>query len=197
VADNAQKTPFGQSLNRWGAGVARSAIDLVGKNLPATIKKIAGAIATVSFQVQGETTPSTVPMPTVQSLYLRIPYQVGDQGMTIAGDLYIGGQTGLGGGVAGTSQRGNLSTLAFVPLGDVSWGAVDPNAVVAQGPNGFVAQDLGRATVLTLTPGGITITSPGTVTLTVADLVVNGISFVNHEHSGVTTGSEPTGPPIP
>jgi hypothetical protein len=182
------------------------------------VNVVSSGIVTIAFDVVNA--PYTFPQVTVPvqtSQYERIPIQVGDKGWAVPADAYLGGASGLGGGTADLTRRGNLTTLAFQPLGNTSWPVVDLNAYVLNGPNGVTLQDTGAINKLVLTPtgvaliltaGGVTITVPNGQTLTInGNLVVNGmitvtgdviigpsaISFLGHYHE-VPDGA--SGPPI-
>ena len=178
MASNAQKTPFGLSQNRFARQKALDAIQQTGQNLPCTVTAVRGSIVTVAFQISTVTLlPVTIPI--IGSEYVRVPIQVGCKGFTIAGDAYLGGMSGLGGGVADLTQRANLTALVFAPIGNVNFSSVDANAVVVYGPNGVVLRDTGSGSVVTLTPSSIQMVSNGnTITLSAGGLVINAPSGV-------------------
>lgn len=204
MADNHLKTPLAQSLNSVSQQRADDAIQLLGKNLPCRIVSIQGQMVTVAFELGN--VPFTLPqvtMPIHTSAYDWLPLQVGDKGNTVAGDVYLGGISGLGGGTANLSQRGNLSTLWFVPIANKSWTTPNPNQRVMQGPEGAVIQDTGGKTVVNVGTAGITIglttgaihITGGNITI-VGDVIADGISLKTHVHSGVMAGGDDTGPPV-
>jgi len=123
----------------------------------------------------------------------------------VSADVYLGGMTGLGGGVANYSRLdANLSTLVFVPLSNTNFPAVDANAYNITGPNGAVIKDDKGSSVITLTPDSITLAhgsnsvviSGSGITIT-GTLTINGKAYLSHEHSGVATGSSNTGGVVP
>jgi hypothetical protein len=197
VADNAQKTPFGQSLNRWGTAVAQSAIEVLGKSLPAIVSKVAGAIVTVNYQVTGKQVLSQVSMPVLGSRYLRLPFRAGAKGMTISADAYLGGMSGQGGGTADLTQQGNLATSAWSPVGSTDWPSVDPNTTVIVGESGGVLikdSEIGSST-LAITGSSITLSAGGhTVVINATGVVIDGKIFLLHEHTLVQTGTSDSGP---
>jgi hypothetical protein len=80
-------------------------MQLVGKVLPATIVSQSGKMVTVSFSLTN--IPFTLPQVTIPLFgpqYVRYPMQPGDRGIVIPADTYIGGMSGLGGGVADLTQ---------------------------------------------------------------------------------------------
>jgi hypothetical protein len=176
-----------------------------GQQLPCSVVAIKGSMVTVKFEVNSNITFPQITVPQAISRYARPPIQIGDKGFLTSSDVYLGGVTGLGGGVADYSRKeSNLSTLVFVPLSNVSFPSVDTNAYNITGPNGAVIQDDSGNAKITLTPsqivlsvGGnnVTINSSG-VSIT-GTLTINGKPFLSHEHSGVTAGSGNTGAVVP
>ncbi|MCV5580282.1 hypothetical protein OFO05_33300, partial [Escherichia coli] len=72
---------------------------------------------TVSFSLTN--IPFTLPQVTIPLFgpeYVRYPMQPGDRGIVIPADTYIGGMSGLGGGVADLTQPMNLSALVYLPI---------------------------------------------------------------------------------
>ena len=222
MTNNVQKTPFVSSQNAFATRKANEALNLLGKALPCSIAAIPVAgvpIVTVKFEIQDPTftTLPNVTVPALGSEYIRLPLQAptstaqGTKGVVIAIDAYLGGISGLGGGVADLSQRGNLATLVFVPVGNKGWVAVDPQAVTAYAPNGVVLRDSGSKVTFTLTPDGIAIVGnvkmqgnlnvTGNVAITggltaTQDVVAGGVSVMHHVHSGTSSGTGTSGPPV-
>lgn len=214
MANNAQKTPLTRTLNRLAQKHALDAIALTGKSLPCTVAAVSGSIVTVNFEVTSVYTLPQVTMPLFGPEYIRYPIQKGDKGYAMAADAYLGGMSGLGGGAADLSLPANLSALVFMPIGNKIWSEVDPNAVTIYGPNGVVARDTQSATVCTLTPTGWTLdVSNGSAAVTASasisfsagghsivissdGVVIDGVAFLPHTHSGVTTGSGDSGPVV-
>jgi hypothetical protein len=125
---------------------------------------------TVAFDVQNS--PQSLPnitIPKLESPWLRDPTQVGDKGMTVPADVYLGGVSEIGGGTATMTRRGNLSTLAFVPVSRKSSPPIDQNAAQVQGPNGVISR-----TTTGTTSQVVTNTSGTTVTFGSNTIVVNG-----------------------
>ena len=76
-------------------------------------------------------------VPVEGSEYIRLPIQVGDKGWVKAADAYLGGVSGLGGGVASLVRQGNLAALVFAPIGNTNFATVsNANAVTIYGVNG-------------------------------------------------------------
>ena len=206
-----------QDLQNIALRAVHIVMDMLGKSLPCHVTAVAGQIVTVAFDLpQGA--PWILPeitLPVASSPYDYEPYQVGDTGFTVPADVYLGGISGLGGGQATWNRPGNLDALVFVPVGQQSFTAPNPNARIIQGPDGWIAQTtqgstpcsiVGNQQGITLTYGGtqivmnsdsISMTAGGqTVTLDSTGFNIGGILFESHEHSGVTTGSGNTGGPV-
>lgn len=156
MASNAQKTPIARSLNRLAEQKALGAIQSLGKSLPCRVVAVSGSIVTVAFELTN--IPYTLPhvtCPTLGPEYVRYPTQVGDTGVVISMDAYIGGISGLGGGVADLTLRGNLSTLAFIGVASTAWSPTEnSNALVLYGPDGAILRDLGKTATVTVDGSG-------------------------------------------
>lgn len=159
MADNAQKTPLAVSLDRLGNVKAADAIGQLGKALPCSVVSVSGSIVTVKFEVQSGYTLPNITCPVFGPQYIRYPLQVGDKGVVFPADAYLGGVSGLGGGVASLTTPGNLSALVFFPIGNATWSAPDdPNAVVIYGPTGVIIRMADESVVLDLNPSKVDIT---------------------------------------
>lgn len=183
IADNAQKTPFTQSQNRFAEQKIADAMQQLGRALPCKVVSIQGQIVTVSFEITDPVfTLPQVTIPIATSKYDWIPIQAGDLGVTVPADVYLGGVSGLGSGTADLSQRANLTALQFVPCANKAWTVQDPNKRLIQGPSGVVLQDTGGSCVFTLTPTGITITVGGkTWTWNANGLTVEGFIYSTND----------------
>lgn len=117
---DAHKNPLSRTLSGFATQKALDEIAKIGLRLPGHVTAVSGAIVTVNFDVEGLTLPQ-ITMAAAMSRYARAPIQIGDLGYATTADAYLGGVTGLGGGVADSTQRGNLATLVWVPLGNKSW----------------------------------------------------------------------------
>ncbi|MHB1937599.1 MAG: hypothetical protein ACYCOR_13565 [Acidobacteriaceae bacterium] len=195
------------SLNQVAIQRILDLIQNQGRSLPCKVISVTGALVTVAFQVNAS--PLTLPqitIPKAESNWIRTPTQVGDLGWTVPADAYLGGVSGLGGGVATLDQPGNLSALVFVPISNASSPPANQNAAIVQGPDGAVIQTTtgtassavvnqsGTALTfgsnsITLNNSEITLTAGGhTVTLNSTGFTIDGILFDTHVHGGVTTG---------
>lgn len=219
TAGNFQKTPFVSTMSRFVEGKTSDATQIGTKSLPCSVVEVVSSgIVIVKFEVQSSALGATLPnvkLPVAWPEYVRYPVQPGDKGFVIAADAYLGGVSGLGGGVAGLVQQGNLSTLAFQPLGNTAWvDTPNPMAVVVYGVAGGGVELLsdinGQAVTLTLTATGIVI--KGDVVLN-GNLTVNGavtatgnftsgfgsgtsVELQHHSHSA-SGGQGTGGPPVP
>lgn len=210
MADNALKTPLSWSLNQFVDGKTSSAMSMLTKQLPChVVKVVSSQIVTVAFDVNTGYTLPQVTMPVATSEYVRHPIQVGDKGYAKGADVYLGGVSGLGGGTADMTRRGNLTSLCFQPLGNTNWTKVDNNALTMYGPNGVVIEDTKKGTTITLSPTDlkIVLNKAGDVTITLqsghkvqinGDLNVSGTMTAGkftHVHGGVQPGSGQTQQP--
>src|ERR1700722_1446431 len=120
MANNALKTPIARGLEQFANRKIRGALTQLGQQLPASLVSINGGIVTVKFEIA--TTPNSpytlqnISVPIVGSEYVRLPLQAGCPGFVMTADAYLGGMSGLGGGVADLSPRGNLSMLVWTPI---------------------------------------------------------------------------------
>lgn len=160
------KTPLAPALGAFASKAINDAFQLTGKALPCSVVKVDGSIVTVKFEVNSPFTLPNVTMPLFGPIYVRYPIQEGDKGVAIPADTYLGGMSGLGGGVADLTLRANLSTLLFLPISNTAWSEVDPNSVNVNGPNGVVLRDTTTACTFVLTPTSITMVAPDSVTVT-------------------------------
>lgn len=222
MSDSAQKTPLARALNRFAEKKAADAIALLGKALPASVAAIAGSIVTVKFEISsGVLTLPNVTVPIAGPEWIRFPTQVGAKGMVIPSDVYLGGMSGLGGGVADLSLQANLSALVWLPIGNADWSATDnPNATVIYGPDGVIIRTVAKDSILTVTTALIRLQSAsivfdgpvtfndtvtgaggvvnfGTATIEAGAITSNGVNVGStHEHSGVQAGGGTSGPPV-
>jgi hypothetical protein len=160
-SDNSRKTPLVASLNTIAAQRAADAVFAQSREYPGRVESTNGQLVTASFQVFGQPFAGTsgtlknVTVPIATSVYDWIPLQPQDLGVFKKSDVYLGGISGLGGGTADYTPRGNLSTLFFVPVSNKAWTVPsvangDTAIRVSQGPHGFGAQDTQGNTTLLL-----------------------------------------------
>jgi len=195
MSDNSQKTPLAKSLNAFATGKALDAIQLLGKALPASVVSAAGGIVTVTFELQSDFTLPQVTIPLATSQYIRVPLQPGDKGMVIPADARLGGVSGLGDGTATLDQPGNLSALAFVPLANSSWFAVDGSVLTMYGPKGVTLRNVAGSTSVKLADDSVKLTTPsasisvgGGQVIVTGELIINGMPYLKHRHMAPAIG---------
>lgn len=169
MADNYDKLWVQKSANQLAINRATQAIQKLGRALPCHVVAVDGSIVTIAFEVNAA--PQSLPnitIPKAESPWIRMPTQVGDKGVTMPADAYLGGVSGLGGGVATLTQRANLTALVFVPVSNSGSPPDDQNAAQVCGPNGAIVRTTEGATPSTIVTNqdGTTITF-GTTSLTV------------------------------
>ena len=129
-----------------------------GRAWPCSVISVNQPLVTVKFEVttqgargQAQLLPQ-ITIPIAMSQWFRIPVQVGDIGITLPADTFLGGVTGQGSGVANTTKNyGNLgATLVFLPIGLLSFPSMpDTNKPWVNGPNGAVVSDTAQTVVST------------------------------------------------
>ena len=177
MADNFDKLWLQKTTNQVGISRAKQVIEQTGKALPCRVVSVSGSIVTVAFEVNAS--PLNLPnvtIPKAESPWIRMPTQVGDKGMTIPADVYLGGISGLGSGTASLAPVGNLSALVFVPISNKASPPVDQNAAQIQGPNGAIIQTTtGTTSKAVLNTSGTTITyGSNTATVNGSGISLNG-----------------------
>lgn len=212
MADNVQTTPLSRSIIQLIQNEIVQATQQNPKSLPVSVVAVSNAMVKVKFELNSTINFPQITVPQAISRYARPPTQVGDKGFVVAADLYLGGVTGLGGGVADYLRKeGNLSTLVFVPLSNTNFPSVDGNAYNVTAPNGVVLKDDSGNSKITLTPSSIVLScgANSKITLTSSSVTISygsnsivvdthgasigGKDFATHVHSGVTIGSDNTG----
>lgn len=178
---NAQKRFFGRDLHEFGDKKSQDWIQRQPRSMPCTVTAVSYPYVTVSIDLNAK--PFTLPqikVPQSQSAYFREPTQVGDQGYLDVCDYYLGGVSGLGGGTADLTLRGNLSTGVFRPITRMSFSPmVDPNKAQMQGPSGFICQTDDGAVSIVGDETEITFTIPGlTVVFSASGVTINGALVV-------------------
>ena len=173
---NNQKTPLAFSLQVGAQQKVQDAVALLGKALPAEVVSIdeTGTIVTVQFLVQTNLfTLPNIQCPLATSEYSRAPIQAGCKGQVFPSDVYNGGVSGLGGGVADLSLPGNLTALTFFPVGNTGFSPTDdPNKYLIYGPDGAIIRTLSKLTIFDINDLTPTITLPAGVPLRIVGSVV-------------------------
>jgi hypothetical protein len=209
----AQKTPLSRSLSTFAQKKALDEIAKRGMALPGHVVAVSGQIVTVNFDVDGVTLPQ-IKMPLATCEYIRIPVQIGDLGVAEPADVYLGGISGLGGGRADLTLRGNLSALVWKPVANSNWTAPpgsDANTLALYGKLALLLlESITGSSSVKLTSAGITLafaggsiamTSSGitlgfgghTIVIDSAGVHIEGRNFLNHQHGNVQTGSGVSG----
>src|SRR5579864_2300143 len=135
---------------------ALDAMAQLGASLPCSVVAVSGSIVTVKFEITDPPLPN-VTMPKAESEYVRAPTQVGDKGLVVPSDAYLGGVSGYG-GTASLALQANLSALVFLPVASKSFSAPDDaNAVLIYGPDGAIIRTVAKDSILTVATGKITI----------------------------------------
>ncbi len=200
-------------INQASIQRANEAIHSTGRALPCRVIAVIGSLVTVGFEVNaGSVALPSITIPKAESNWIRNPTQIGDTGITIPSDVYLGIISGQSPVLPSIYVKpGNLSSLVFMPVSNKNSPPSDPNAAIVQGPNGFIGQVVGGAssvianeTSITLTFGtstivmnasGITITSAGqTFELSSAGILINGLNFGTHYHYVPGTPGNSDGP---
>lgn len=192
-----QKTPFVKSLNAFAQRKALDEIEKRGQALPGRVVAVTGAIVTIAFEVSGVTLPQ-ITLPLFGPEYIRYPIQVGDLGVTFPVDTYIGGVSGLGGGTADDTLRGNLSTLVWFPIGNKNWSTPpgsDANTLTLYGKTALALLDsIAGNGIIKLTANSITLAfATHSIIINSSGVTIDGKVFLSHEHSGVQSGGSNTG----
>jgi hypothetical protein len=118
MVDNSFKRPTHYSVNNFTNNRANDFQQNMSKGLPCHITKIGPEtdMVTVAFDTKGSWAMPTRKMPVAFSPYGRDALTVGDKGYASPADYYLGGISGLGGGVADYTPRANLTPLTFHPI---------------------------------------------------------------------------------
>lgn len=177
MADNYAKVWVQKTSNQLAINRVRQAIDNLGRALPCSVVSVSGSIVTVKFEM--DASPLTLPnieIPKAEGPWIRSPTQVGDKGMTMPADVYLGGISGLGGGVATFAPQGGLTTLVFVPVSNSGSPPIDQNAAQLQGPNGAIIRTTtGTTSQIVTDTSGTTITYGSTTgTFNTSGVALNG-----------------------
>lgn len=190
MSDNYSKLWIQRTANQTAINRARQAIENMGRALPCRVVGVNGSIVTVAFEVNAA--PYTLPnitIPKAESNWIREPTQEGDFGYTMPSDAYLGGVSGLGGGVATLTRPGNLSALIFQPVSNKNSPPIDPNAAQVQGPNGAIIRTTTGTTseIVTNTSGTTVMFGSNTVVVNATETALNfGSTSLVLNASGIT-----------
>jgi len=134
MSDGHLKTPLNYSLGKWMGDRQSRALQVPGRSLPCTVASVVSSgLVTVNFEVDsgGPPLPVSDPIPIEYPEYIRYPIQVGDKGLVLGADAYLGNISGQGPEtVPDLTQPMNLGALSFVWLGNAGWDSpLDPSAL--------------------------------------------------------------------
>lgn len=212
------KTPYGDGLNRFASGKFQDLSQLMGKALPASVVSVdeTNTIVTVKIEIQSTQQFPQITCPVGTSQYARLPIQQGDLGGLVAFDYYMGGMSGLGGGVATLAQLPNMSTLVWFPVGNKDFTPLreeEQDKPLISGPQGVYLKSIGNgiefnldkdaglqitwngAPLMTFAQNGVSIQYMGHgIVINNAGTFIDGKQFLPHEHTGVQPGSGNSGP---
>lgn len=155
MSDNALKTPFMQSLDTYVTNAVNQGLQSRGLSLPASVVSVddTKTIVTVKFEIETQAPTAgggvtsilqfpNVTCPVFGPQYLRYPIQVGDQGVCLAANAYLGQMAGFTTETATLTNPGNLSALVFFPIGNKTFEASEnPDAAILYGPDGAIIRD--------------------------------------------------------
>jgi hypothetical protein len=138
---NAQKTPLQQSVHSLVDEKSQNWLSRLPQSMPATVKAVMGRLVQVT--IAGDFKPFTLPtliVPKAEPQWIATPTQVGDPGVILGINYYIGGQSGIGGGQADRYPRANLTNAVFLPITNKAWTTPDQNAVTLTAPHGALIE---------------------------------------------------------
>jgi hypothetical protein len=167
-----QKLPLSRTLPLLVQRKAAEEIIKRGQSLPCHVVAVDGAIVTVAFDVAPPVVLPQAQMPVAMCEYIQFPVQVNDVGVAVHMTAYIGAASGLGTGAATLTLQANLSTLVFLPLGNLNWPAIagGGGAVVLNAPQ---VVHTGNASVQNGVTGSFT--TPTGQTVDVQDGIITNI----------------------
>lgn len=128
------RRPFNHSVNDFTNQRSNDFQLGMSKGLPCHVIAVDKDMVTVAFDTKNTVwTPPNMKMPQAFSAYGREPTRVGDKGTAVPSDYYLGGVTGLGGGTADYSPRGNLTALVFHPASNTGTESRDYDQLTMNG----------------------------------------------------------------
>ncbi len=131
----ALKKHFNIGLNALITQKVSGANQSTGRSYPVRVVSVENSFVTVAFDLNTPYTLPQVTVPVMESKYIRLPIQVGDLGIVISADTYIGNVTGVNNVTPDLTPPFNLSALVYVPVSNMNWASINPNAVVITAPN--------------------------------------------------------------
>lgn len=197
MADNYTKLWLQKTTNKAAINRAKQVIQQTGRALPCRVVSVNGALVTVAFEVNAA--PLTLPnitIPKAESPWVRMPTQVGDKGLTVPSDVFLGGVSGLGSGTATLAPVGNLAALVFLPVSNKNSPPIDQNAAQVQGPNGAIIRTTtGTESQIVTDQNGTTVTyGSNTITINNSEIVLTaGGSSITINSAGIAFHGAVTG----
>lgn len=117
MVDGSLTRPVNYNLSRHTNQKSNDFSLIDSKGIPCHVIAIDRDMVTVAFDTHNSVwTLPTMKMPVAMSGYARDATQVGDHGYAVKSNYYLGGNSGLGGGVADYGPRSNLTPLTFHPM---------------------------------------------------------------------------------
>lgn len=193
MADSVKLNPI-RRLAQWQQAQISAAGNIRGQDLPCHVVNVRGAIVTVQFDIlPGTVNLPQVTIPVMGFEYIRCPIQKGDKGVAVSASVSLRGVSGLGTGLADMSMMPSLTSLFFVPVGNINWEAVEADRLVMWGPSGVLLRTEDGSASISIEQGKIVLKA-GADTLEIgAGLKHNGINVGStHVHGGVQSGSSQT-----
>ena len=182
----AQKIPFAASLQSFVQQKMEAHQQGLGQIYPCHVTEVNGAIVTVNFDIAVESTDSFPPvtMPIAESKYVRLPVQVGDQGIAVAASVRIGGISGLGSGLAPLVTPSNLGALVFVPIGNSGWTTSFPGVNITTNlhVDGNITSTTGGATGSITTATGQIITIQNGIVTNICPETPSSTDYINNSY---------------
>lgn len=145
-----------------------------------------------------------VAFPSAGGFSVTLPVQAGDEGLLVFCDMCID-LWWMRGDVQNQFERRrhDLTDCEFIPGGRSKPRALpnySPDSLQVCSDDGTTYVEIASGNIVNIVaPGGINISGDVNVTgniTTSGDGLIDGVNIKTHTHGGVTTGSDPTGPPL-
>jgi hypothetical protein len=182
---NIIRRPFVPALDTAQRAAASTAVKQAPQSYPCTVTAVSGSIVTVAFQVNTPWTLKQMTIPIFGPEYIRYPIQVGCKGFAMAASTTLGHMSGLGSPtLPDLSSAPNLSSLVFMPIGNVGWTSQqDPNALELYGPTGVRIHTTDNTAFINVTETGIVLQfGENSLAITASGIQITGP--ISHGGSG-------------
>jgi hypothetical protein len=191
---NIIRRPFVPALDAAQRAASSTAVKQAPQSYPCTVTAVSGSIVTVAFQVNTPWTLKQMTIPVFGPEYIRYPIQVGCKGFAMAASTTLGHMSGLGSPTQpDLSTAPNLSSLVFMPIGNVGWTSPqDANALELYGPTGVRIHTTDNTAFINVTETGI-IAHYGTGTINMSDTGIV-LQFGSNSIAITASGIALTGP---